>query len=58
MKRLEKLSYLFLGIVSSLIGTFFTNAIMWRSVKFLVLGIIAIVIGVIVLYNIIKAKNS
>lgn len=58
MKRLKSLCSFLIGMFSSSAASFFTLAVIWRDVKFIILGIeMAIICGIIV-YNTTKAEKE
>ena len=58
MKRLKNLCTVLAAMFSSLAGSFFTLAVIWSNVKFVIPGIVMAAIWGIIVYNMVKAAKE
>lgn len=58
MKRLKRLCSFLIGMCSGSAASFFTLAVIWRNVDYVVPGLVMAVIGGIIVYNKSKAEEE
>lgn len=58
MKRLKSLCNFLAGMFSSSAASFFTLAVIWRSIRFIIPGIVMAILYGIIVYNTTKAEKE